>query len=228
MMGNRITVTAEDGFSLSAYRADPAGIPRGGILVIQEIFGVNPHIKSVADRFASEGYVAIAPALFDRTEPNVALGYTQPDILRGRDLRGRLQLESVLQDLRAAIGAVREFGRVGAVGYCWGGSLAWLSATRLTVPAVCYYGAMIIDCVEESLSVPVMLHFGDHDASIPMDTVDHIRQAHPSISIHVYQAAHGFNCDARVDFHQPSADLALTRTLDFFASHVGSSADLPK
>ncbi len=220
-MSVTLTLTAEDGHTFDAYRADPTENARGGLVVIQEIFGVNAHIRSLCDRFAGSGYTALAPAIFDRAEKNVELDYSQDGITRGRAFRGRLNLDHVLLDIAAAANALHGVGTVGSVGYCWGGTLAWLSATRLGLPSVCYYGAMIIDFVAEQPRVPVLLHFGERDASIPMDTVERIRAAHPTVPLFTYSAGHGFNCDARGDYDAESAATALQRTLDFFAAHVG-------
>ncbi|MEE8267765.1 MAG: dienelactone hydrolase family protein [Gemmatimonadales bacterium] len=220
-MGKSVILTAEDRHTLDAYRADPAGAPRGGLVVIQEIFGVNAHIRRVCDRFAEAGYSAIAPAIFDRAEKAVELDYSQEGIARGRAIRARLTIDGALMDITAAASVLKRMGKVGAVGYCWGGSLGWLAATRLGLPSVCYYGAMILDFVQEVPQAPVLLHFGETDASIPMETVDRIRAAHPRIPVHLYPAGHGFNCEARADYHEASAKLALTRTLHFFAEQLG-------
>ncbi len=220
-MGTHITLTAEDGHILDAYRADPKGKPRGGLVVIQEIFGVNAHIRRVCDGFAEAGYRAIAPAIFDRAEKSVELDYTPEGITRGRTIRAQLNIDNALKDITAAASALNRSGKVGAVGYCWGGSLAWLVATRLRLPSVCYYGGMIIDFVKEVPRTAVLLHFGQTDSSIPMETVDRIRAAHRTVPVHCYPAGHGFNCEARADYHEASAKLALTRTLHFFAEQMG-------
>ena len=219
-MGKTQTIEAEDGHALSAYRADPWSTPRGGVVVIQEIFGVNAHIRSVCDRFAEAGYAALAPAVFDRVERDVELPYTEEGIARGRSLRERLAWDDAVKDVAAAAAALEDAGRVGAVGYCWGGSLAWLAATRLGLPSVCYYGGQIIQFVDEKPRAPVMLHFGEKDTLIPPEDVERIRAAHPDIPIHMYAAGHGFNCNARADYHPESADLAQARTLVFFAEHL--------
>jgi carboxymethylenebutenolidase len=217
-----LTLTAADGHQFSAYRADPDGAARGGIVVIQEIFGVNGHIRGVADRFAAAGYAALAPALFDRLARGTELGYDEAGIARGRELRAELGWDDPLKDVAAAVAALADAGKVGAVGYCWGGSVAWLSATRLAVAgAVSYYGGQIIEFKDEPPRAPALMHFGDKDAGIPMTDVEAIRAAQPGVPIHVYPAGHGFNCDQRADFHKESADLALERTLAFFAEHIG-------
>ncbi len=222
-MGQTITLTASDGRELEAWRADAEGGPRGGIVVIQEIFGVNDHIRDVCAGFAAEGYTAIAPALFDRVEGDVRLEYDDAGKARGRELRAGLGWEGPMADVAAAAGALGPSGKVGVVGYCWGGSLAWLAACRLEVAcAVGYYGGQIIGFNDENPRCPVILHFGETDASIPMDDVDAIRAAHPDVPVHVYgDAGHGFNCDRRAAYHAESADTARARTLAFFAEHLG-------
>jgi carboxymethylenebutenolidase len=218
-----LTLTAADGHRLAAYRADPDGAPRGGIVVIQEIFGVNGHIRGVADGYAAAGYVALAPAIYDRFERGVELGYDDDSITRGREIRAEVGWDGPMQDLAAAVAALADVGKVGTVGYCWGGSLAWLTATRLDVAAaVCYYGGQIVPYKDEKPRCPALMHFGDQDASIPLTDVDAIRAAQPGVPIHVYPGAgHGFNCDQRASFHQESSTLALQRTLAFFGEHVG-------
>jgi carboxymethylenebutenolidase len=222
-MGQAITLSAKDGHKLAAYRADAQGKPRGAIVVIQEIFGVNNHIRGVAERFAAQGYTAVAPALFDRVERNVELGYGQSDIEAGRDIRTKVPLDGTLADLQAAIDYAKQFGKVAVVGYCWGGSLAFLSATRLdgVAAAVGYYGGMIAQHADEEPRAPTMLHFGDQDQSIPMSDVEKVQKARPDVPTYVYHAGHGFNCDERGSYSAESAKVALDRTLKFIAEHVG-------
>lgn len=223
-MGETINLTAEDGHKLSAYHVKPAGTPRGGLVVVQEIFGVNHHIRNVSDQFAADGYEVIAPALFDRVERGFETGYTQADIERGRMVRGKLQLDDAVADVRAAVKELRKTGRkVGVVGYCFGGTIAWLAATRIddVSAAVGYYGGGIADTAEEQPNAPVMLHFGETDASIPKEHYEKVRLLHPTIPVHVYPAGHGFSCDERGSYHEPSARQARERTLEFFRTHVG-------
>ncbi|MGH7277279.1 MAG: dienelactone hydrolase family protein, partial [Candidatus Rokuibacteriota bacterium] len=218
-MGERLTLTADDGQRVSAYRAMPAGTPRGGLVVVQEIFGVNSHIRNVCDGFATDGYVALAPALFDRVEPGYETGYAPADIERGRAVRAKLSIDNVLKDVRAALRELATSGaRVGVVGYCFGGTVAWLAATRLdgVAAAVGYYGGGIADAAHEKPRCPVMLHFGETDASIPREHYEKVIAAHPDVPVHIYPAGHGFNCDARGSYSEPEARLARTRTLDFF------------
>jgi carboxymethylenebutenolidase len=222
-MGQTITLTAKDGFSLGAYRADPEGKPRGAIVVIQEIFGVNHHIKSVTDRYAALGFVAIAPQMFDRAEKNFDAGYDQPSMEKGRAARGKIQTEQLLLDAQAAIDAVKSAGKVGIVGYCMGGSVAFLAATRLEglACAVGYYGGQIASVCEEKPRIPTMLHFGDQDQSIPMADVDKIKKAQPGLPIYVYKAGHGFHCDERASFAPEAAQVAACRSQEFFLKNIG-------
>lgn len=222
-MGQMITLTAADGFVLDAYRADPPEPARGGLVVLQEIFGVNPHIRAVADRFAAQGYAVIAPALFDRVRKGVELGYDQAGMQEGVALNKATIQAETLQDVAAAVQALQPVGRVGVVGYCWGGTLAYAAACRLAgvSAAVGYYGGGIAGMLDEKPKVPVMLHFGEQDGHIPMSAVAAIRAALPDVPVFTYPAGHGFNCDARGSYDQPSADLALSRTLPFLRQHIG-------
>jgi carboxymethylenebutenolidase len=203
-MGQAITLTAEDGHSFSAYRVAPTGKPKAGIVVIQEIFGVNSHIKKVSDGFAADGY---APE----------------DIDRGRAVRGKIDINDMIKDIRAAVGALKAEGlKVGVVGYCLGGTLAWLAATRIdgVSCAVSYYGGGVAETASEKPRAPVLFHFGETDQSIPPDHHVKIRAAHPTVPMHIYPAGHGFNCEARGSYHEPSATLARTRTMEFLAKHL--------
>ena len=224
-MGEMLTLTAEDGHRLTAYRAPPAGAPRAGLVVIQEIFGVNSHIKSVCDGFAADGYTALAPAVFDRVEPGFEVGYKPEDIERGRGVRGKLGMDDMVRDVRAAVTALAAAGlKVGVVGYCMGGSLAWLAATRIDGlrAAVGYYGGAIAEHAAERPRCPVLLHWGETDQSIPSDHWQKVAVVHPTIPMHVYKGAgHGFNCDQRASYDAASARLARTRTLEFFRQHLG-------
>lgn len=224
-MGSMVTLTASDGHRLAAYRAEPQGAPRGGIVVIQEIFGVNDHIRKVTDSYAAEGYLAIAPALFDRIRPNFEVGYGPEDIAAGRELKGKADTDAALRDIAAARDAIRDAGKLGVVGYCWGGFLAWLAATRLDgfAAASSYYGGGIGTVAGEKPRCPVIMHFGEKDHAIPLSEVDKVRKAQQgrNVEIHVYPAEHGFNCDQRGSYHAESAKLARQRTLEFFRKHVG-------
>jgi carboxymethylenebutenolidase len=218
-----IELESEDGHRLAAYRALPDRAPRGGLVVIQEIFGVNAHIRAVTDRFSSEGYLAIAPALFDRVERGVELGYDGEGVLRGRDLVGKLSYDDVMRDLGAAAKAASAAGKVGTVGYCYGGAVVWVAAARLPdlACAISYYGSRIAQFVDQAPRIPLMMHVGRKDASFPLEKVREIAERYPSVVVHEYDAGHGFACDARSDYDASSADLALTRTLEFLRTHVG-------
>jgi carboxymethylenebutenolidase len=222
-MGQMIDLTAEDGFRFSAYRADPAGTPRGGLVVAQEIFGVNSHIRSVCDGYAADGYRAIAPALFDRYQRGVDIGYTPEDIARGREWKAKAGLGAALQDVAAARDALTAAGPTGIVGYCWGGYIAWMSAARLPgfACAVPYYGGGMLEAVGERPRCPVMCHFGERDAVIPIAGVRQFAAAHPAAQVFTYPADHGFNCDQRGSFDAAAATLARERTLAFMRTHIG-------
>jgi len=221
-MDGIVALKAKDGVEISAYVAKPTGKARGGVVVLQEIFGVNSHIRSVADLYASHGYLAVAPALFDRTEHNVEIGYSAEEAQRGMGLVSQIKREKSLLDIAAAIDFAKQGGKVGLVGFCWGGTLAYASACQLSglSAVVGYYGGGIVAMKAETPQVPTILHFGELDQHIPMSGVNEIKAAQPKVPTYVYHADHGFNCDQRGSFDKPSADLARTRTLEFFASHL--------
>ena len=224
-MGEMLTLTAEDGHRFSAYKATPAGKPRAALVVVQEIFGVNHHIKNVTDSFAVDGHVSLAPAIFDRAEPGFETGYAPADIERGRAVRQKVGLDHMLMDITAAVTELAKTGlKVGVVGYCLGGTLAWLSATRIpgVSAAVGYYGGGIGETATEQPKCPVMLHFGETDASIPPEHWAKVRAAHPKLPVFVYAGAgHGFSCDERASFHKASHEEARQRTIAFFRDHLG-------
>jgi len=218
-----VELQAADGHRLGAYIARPSGTPRRALVVVQEIFGVNGHIRAVADGYAADGFLAIAPAVFDRVEPGVELGYADADIARGRDLRTRVGDDNALSDIAAAIAHVDQGLKVGVVGYCWGGLLSWLAACKLDglSAAVVYYGGGVPGQAALTPRCPVLAHFGERDAAIPVDTVRAFGAAHPEVQLHLYDAGHGFNCDHRGSYNAAAAKLARERTLAFFARHVG-------
>ncbi len=222
-MGEWIELEAADGFKAKAWKASPQGAPRGGIVVIQEIFGVNHHVRSVADRFAAAGYLAIAPGIFDRAERNVELGYDQPGMTQGMGIAGKLDRDKLMLDVAAAIAAAGAAGKVGIVGFCLGGSVAWTAAAKAAglSAAVGYYGGQIVAAKDLQPLVPVMLHFGEKDDHIPLAGVKEVGALHPDVPIYLYPAGHGFHCDERASFDKDSAKLAWERTLEFFAKHVG-------
>ncbi|MDR3448610.1 MAG: dienelactone hydrolase family protein [Alphaproteobacteria bacterium] len=221
-MGATIRLTAADGFGCDAYLARPKGTQRGGLVVVQEIFGVNDHIRSVVDRYAAEGYLAIAPALYDRVAPRFEVGYGPDDLAKAMKVAGAVDKETVLIDLAAAIAFVAQAGKVGIVGYCWGGTMAWLAAARLggLSTAVGYYGGGVLSLADLQPQCPVLLHFGAHDAHICVDRVRAFALARPEIPVFVYEAGHGFNCDARASYDPEAAGLAYDRTLRFFAAEA--------
>lgn len=220
-MGSTITLTATDGHTLSAYRAGPEQATKA-LVVVQEIFGVNSHMRHVCDSFAAAGYAVVAPALFDRVKPGVELGYTPDDVAAGLALRAEIDETSVMLDVEAATKALPG-GALGIVGYCWGGTVAWWGATRTTLfkAAVGWYGGGIVGSKTEVPHCPVQLHFGETDTGIPMSDVDAIRAAQPGVEIFVYPGAgHGFGCDDRGSFNPAARDEAQARTLDFFGKHL--------
>ena len=228
-MCKMIELTSADGTRVPAYEARPAGTPKGAVVVIQEIFGVNSHIRNVADGYAAEGYVAVAPAAFHRVKPGVELGYAEADMGEGFGYKTAVEAlpaPGVLQDIQAAIDHAARIsgGKVGIVGYCWGGLLTWRSACLLQglSAAAPYYGGGVTTPEEAARTpkVPVLAHFAEEDKWIPLDTVQAFAQAHPEVAVHTYAAHHGFNCDQRGAWHAPSAQLARERTLAFFAKHL--------
>jgi len=222
-LGNMISLTASDGFKLGAYRAEAPGTPKGGLVVIQEIFGVNHHIRAVCDRFAALGYTSVAPALFDRYTPNFESGYTPEDIAVAREYITKADRPKMLLDAQAAIDSLQPAGKVGIVGYCLGGSLAFLAACQLKglSCAIGYYGGMIAKAADEKPKVPTMLHFGETDHSIPMSDVEIVKQKRPDVETFVYPAGHGFSCDERGSYHEPSHKQALERTLGLMKKCIG-------
>jgi len=223
-MGDSIELTGADGFTFSAYQAKPQGEPKGRVVVIQEIFGVNNHIREVCDGYAKEGYIALAPALFDRVGPGIELGYEGDDMTRGVEIAmGKLEMQNTMSDVQAAIDYLASDGKVGVVGYCFGGLLTWLSAANANNVACAsgYYGGGIAKSLDQTPKVPTILHFGELDAHIPMPDVTAVIDAHPEVTVYTYDADHGFNCDHRASYNKAAATLARRRTLDFFAENLG-------
>jgi carboxymethylenebutenolidase len=229
-MGTMIELKSADGTLVPAYEARPAGTPKGAVVVIQEIFGVNSHIRNVADGYAAEGYWAVAPAAFHRVKPGVELGYAEADMGEGFGYKTAVEAlpaPGVMPDIQAAIdhAAKASGGKVGIVGYCWGGLLTWRAACTLTglSAAAPYYGGGVTTEAEiaRQPKVPVLAHFADEDKWISLESVDAFKKAHPEVEVHTYAAHHGFNCDQRGAWHAPSAQLASERTLAFFAKHLG-------
>ena len=214
-MGSKIELTASDGFKLGGYRADPKGSPKGGLVLIQEIFGVNQHIRKLIDEWAGQGYAVIAPAVYDRAERNFDVGYGEEDRQKGMAARAKLDPLKTVLDYQAAHAQLRGAGKIGIVGYCYGGTVAWQGA--LTGPfdaAICYYGGGIGGMLDKDATCPVLMHFGEKDQGIPLDTVGKIKQAKPYVTVDIYKGAgHGFVCDERPSFNQAATDLARARTL---------------
>jgi len=226
-MGQTIELKAKDGTTFPAYVAQPSGQPLGAVVVVQEIFGVNAHIRAVADGYAAAGYLAVAPATFQRVQAGVELGYGDEDRKTGAALKAAVEAlpaPGVMQDLQAAVDYAAQAGKVGMVGYCWGGLLTWRAASLVDglSAAAPYYGGGMTSPQESARQpkVPVLAHFGEKDHYIPLDTVQAFAQAHPDVTVHVYAADHGFNCDHRASYDADAAKLARERTLAFFAQHL--------
>lgn len=223
-MGKQISLTASDGHSLGAYVAEPAGTAKGGLVVIQEIFGVNSHVRNLVDEFAAAGYLAIAPALFDRVEPGMDLGYDETDFALARETRGKLKDDGILADVDAAAKHVASAGKVGLIGYCFGGYVAWISGCNLdslAASVACYGGGVAARAANDTPKIPIQMHFGDKDHAIPMGDVQKIRDAHPEVSTFIYDdAGHGFCCEER-DVHNASARARChARSLEFIGAHM--------
>ncbi|MBY4598479.1 dienelactone hydrolase family protein [bacterium BD-1] len=215
-MGQTISISTRHG-RISGWQAKPHDKPRGALIVVQEIFGVNPHIRQVADRFANYGYIVVAPALFDLVKPGTELAYDEAGVKEGRELAEELGFNGALDGVRGAYDLLEAEHRVGVVGYCWGGTVAFLTNTRLGLPAVSYYGGRTVPFLHERPKAPLMMHFGENDPLIPAEDVAKHREALSSAEIHVWPGAgHGFNCDQRADYNEDVAKQALERTLSFF------------
>ena len=224
-----IELTAADAHKFSAYRADPADAPKGAVVVLQEPYGVNAHIRRIADSFATEGYVAVAPALFDRVQAGVELGYGENDLSTGLDLAQRVEVERLLDDIQAAVDAVKDVGKVAIVGYGWGGYLAYVAANRVKgiACAIGYYGTGIVNNPREKRKIPTLLHFAENDALIPLADVVQFRAYRPDVSAFTYPAAaHGFNCDERESYDASAALAALDRTLFWISQYVEGQAPI--
>ena len=223
-MGNSIKLTSADKFQLNAYLAEPAAPSHAGIVVIQEIFGINPHIRRVTDGFAKEGFLAIAPALFDRIRPGIELEYNAATMKEGFQYVTALDQNKIIGDIDAAISYLRAqsgITKIGVVGFCWGGTLAFLANTRLNIDAsVSYYGGGIQFYLEEKPKAPSIYHFGEQDNHIKSDVWDAVRAAIPGAPVYIYDADHGFNCDARDSYNPTASAEAMTRTLAFLRENL--------
>ena len=223
-MSTKVELTAADGHTLSAYVAEPGGKPLGGVVIVQEIFGVNSHIRAVADGYAKDGYLAVAPALFDRVARGYETGYTPPDIEKGLEFLKKINFDQMIADVAAAADYAGSAGKVGVVGFCLGGTLAWVASARVPglAAAVGYYGGYIPNFITEQPKVPVLLHFGEQDKSPSPEQAREVLKAHPEVTAHFYEpAGHGFNCDQRGSYHEASARLARERSLAFLRAHLG-------
>jgi len=219
-MAETIELSAPDGHRFSVYRATPADTPRGGVVIVQEIFGLTRHICDVAEQYAAQGYLALAPAMFDRVRPGIVLDYSE--IQQGVETMMALNPSQTLLDVGAAVDAAATAGNTAVVGFCWGGTIAYVAACRLPImAAVSYYGGRILQNGDRKPRCPVMYHFGDQDQSIPPATVEKVRQLHPEGIYYTYPAGHGFNCNERSSFEPQSARLAFERSLEFLRSNVG-------
>jgi len=227
-MGRKLKLKAADGFELGAYRADPSGRPRGRVVVVQEIFGVNNHIRSVCDRLAEAGYVALAPQVFDRIERNFETGYSPDEVAHARTFIPKLDWGKVMDDTEAAINELKKEGAVAVMGFCLGGSVAWIAATKVggLAAAVCYYGGQIMQHIDKKPRCPVQMHFGAHDTHIPVSDVEIMQRKQPQAEIYIYQhAGHGFHCDERGSYDQPSSRIAWERTLGFLKRGFDETAE---
>jgi len=222
-LGQHIKLTTADAHTLGSYRADPAGTPKGGMIVIQEIFGVNHHIRAVCDRLAALGYVAIAPAVFDRFVRDFECGYTPDEIAHARSYLGNLNWDKMILDMTAAKDELKGAGPIGVIGFCMGGTAAFLAATRIpgVAAAVSYYGGQIGKFADEKPKCPLQMHFGEKDEGIPLSTVEEIKKKQPQAETYIYEGApHGFGCDERASFRKEASDLAWQRTQDFLAKNL--------
>ncbi len=216
-----MTLKSADGHSLQAYVAGPEDA-ENGVVVLQEIFGVNSHIRDVCEFYASKGYRVIAPALFDRIKPGIELGYTSDDINVGKDYKAKVSYEDALKDIEAAAAALSAQKKIAIVGFCWGGTLTWMAACRSSLfsAASCWYGSGIAELRNEHPNCPVQMHFGEKDKSIPAADVQAIRDAQPQVDVCVYDADHGFGCDQRGSYDPFASELARTRTVEFFKANL--------
>ena len=222
-MGIPLKLKAADAFQLGAYRADPKGTPKGRVVVVQEIFGVNHHIRSVCDRLAEAGYVALAPAVFDRIVPNFETGYSEAEVAHAREYIAKVDWAKLMLDIGAAVAELKKEGPVAILGFCLGGTVAFLAATKIDglAAAVAYYGGMIAKHADNKPKCPVQMHFGELDGHIPLSDVESIKQKRPECEVYVYQGAgHGFHCDERGSFHDGSAKTAWQRSMEFLAKNM--------
>jgi carboxymethylenebutenolidase len=224
LKGHRHTMTAKDGAQIGYYHVKPDCPRKGGLILIQEIFGVTDHIKECCDSYAADGYEVVAPALFDRMEPGFEVGYEPRDIVRARKLAGDVDWDLLVQDLEVCVDILKNNGPVFMTGYCFGGSVCWVAACRIEGLAAVsgFYGRLIVEFLGETPKCPTILHFGERDATIPLENVEKIKAAHPTVPLHIYAAGHGFNSDRRDDYDAECASLARLRTLALFQNNGAS------
>lgn len=222
-MGKNIELTATDGHKFSAYVAEPAGVPKGALIIVMEIFGVNSHIRKVTDEYAADGYLAIAPAFFDRVQRGLDVGYTPADIEIARPLMQKMNFNDAVKDVEAAKQHVAATGKTGIIGWCWGGALSFKAACNVDglACAVAYYGGAIPTMINEKPKCPVMFHWGETDQSIPLEKAKEVEAAHKDQVHYFYPAGHGFNCDERGSYNAESSKIARERTLGFLKKHIG-------
>lgn len=223
MNGKMIQITMSDGATIGVYHVEPVGQRRGGLVLSQEIFGVTEHIMEQCDSYAAEGYEVLAPALFDREAPGMQTSYEPADVQKALKVREMHPFEQSVADVQTCIDRLKDKGPVFMTGYCYGGSMSWAAACRCEglAAASCYYGGMIPRMVDETPRCPVILHFGKHDKSIPLESAEVVRARHPDVPVYLYDAGHGFNSDRRADYHAESATLARQRTLALFRAYGG-------
>jgi carboxymethylenebutenolidase len=224
-----IELTAGDGHTFSAYRADPPDAPKGAVVVLQEVFGVNSHIRQITDAFAACGYVAIAPSLFDSVKPGIELGYDDAGVAEGAGLVQQVGKDRAIAEIQATVDSVKSAGKVAVVGYCWGGYLAYAAGNLVNglACAVGYYGGGIVDDYGAKRKVPTLLHFGENDALIPLEAMSQFRAFRPDVSVFSYPgAAHGFNCDQRDSYQDEAAQKALERSLLWISQYVQGQAPI--
>jgi carboxymethylenebutenolidase len=225
-MGETIRIAMDDGFEMPVYHAEPEGKRRGGLVLVQEIFGVTEHIRELCEGFAEDGYEVIAPSFYDRAAPGFQADYSAGSVAQGRKLSAAAPWAQVQGDLQAAIDALD--GPLFVTGFCWGGAAAWLAACRCEglAAASCFYGRRIGELVDETPTVPTILHFGKTDPTIPLEKVEAIRDRHPELPIYLYDAGHGFVSDRRADYDADSARLARLRTLALFSRSGGGRGEV--
>jgi len=221
-MGDWITLTASDGHSFQAFSAPHHGPYKGGLVLIQEIFGVTSHIQSLCHEFAELGYDVLAPCIFDRLKPNAVFGYEGDELQQAVDFAGRSGVETPMLDIQACVDLLKQDGPVSITGFCYGGSLTWMAAARVEglASAVGYYGRLIPEHLDKQPRCPVVLHFGERDASIPLENVEKIRSSHPEVDIHIFDAEHGFCSDRPANYSTDAKASALALTLAHFDAHM--------